>query len=86
MIPSTTEEIIQDFTGKSDIEISQFIYDIAKDNHKLETKNKKWLSADEVKEILEQDYPDIKNRNDRKQFIDWKENLRKELGLSGEKR
>jgi len=30
MIPSTTEEIIQDFAGKSDIEISQFIYDIAK--------------------------------------------------------
>ena len=46
----TTEKIIQDFTGKDDIEINQFIYDIAKSNFELNTKNRKWYSEEEFKQ------------------------------------
>ena len=49
----TSEKIIQDFTGKSDIEINQFIYYIAKDNFTLQTKNQKWFPAN--KSILIED-------------------------------
>ena len=51
-MPKTIEKVIQEFTGKDDIEIHQFIYDIAKDKFTLETKNKKLFSEQELKDKL----------------------------------
>ena len=51
-MPKTIEKVIQEFTGKDDIEIHQFIYDIAKDKFTLETKNKKLFSEQELKDKI----------------------------------
>jgi flagellar biosynthesis/type III secretory pathway protein FliH len=55
-MPKTTQEIIQEFCGKSSLEIHQFIYDIAFDNHTLETKNKKWFSQSEIEKANKSGY------------------------------
>ena len=53
-MPKTTEKIIQEFTGKDDISIHQFIYDFSKDNFTLQTKNKIWFSEQELKDKLKE--------------------------------
>ena len=50
----TSEKIIQEFTGKDNIEIHQFIYDIAKDNFTLQTKDKIWFSEQELNDKLKE--------------------------------
>ena len=52
-MPKTTIEIIKDFTGKDEIDIHQFVYDIAKNNFALQTKDKKWFSEKEVNKLIE---------------------------------
>lgn len=49
----TTKEIIKDFTGKSDISIEQFIYDIARDGYALEKDQyQKWFSEEEIRRVF----------------------------------
>ena len=81
---TTTEKIIQDFTGKDDTEIHQFIYDIAKDNFTLKTKNDVWFSKSQVEEsqlnfrnILKQILETITEEN--ANLINWKSVIKSDI-------